>query len=79
MTFLEVLKLEELVIFNKETTYWRIGRDGNVGRVGRIIDFKNWYPLGELARIGRIGNTVRPRGTLLTWQKIYRVSQNRVS
>ena len=56
VTFLEVLKLEELVIFNKETTYWRIGRDGNVGRVGRIIDFKNWYHLGELACIGRIGN-----------------------
>ena len=57
VTFLEVIKLEELVIFNKETTYnWRIGRDGNVGRVGRIIDFKNWYHLGELARIRRIGN-----------------------
>ena len=29
-------------------------------------------------QINEFGATVRPRGTLLTWQKIYRVTQNRV-
>ena len=46
----------------------------------RTKDVSNFeYDNFVVLKVRQFCRTVRPRGTLLTWQKKYRVSQNRVS